>query len=209
MSRGFPCALGQQRWQYHLSLAIIFLTFSAARGQHRGSGDCPTYQTDRAFDGAQAKKIVGATLHLTHALPGRLSYDNITCPTLLFKKDKTFRYQYRSKEGVLTYYDGQYEVTPSSYTAAGHLQLRFQYMNILGSDTRGELKLYVLYATWGKLFTVAACTRPPLDSSSEYLYVLATPDIARAASFAARQMQELQKQAVPHASLLLSVPTTC
>jgi len=210
MSRGFACALRQQFLKLHVSLAIIFIGFAwPAWSQQRGSGDCPSYQTDRTFDAATAEKIGGSTLHLTHALPGRLSYDNITCPTLSFKEDKTFRYQYRTKDGVLTYYDGQYDVTPTSHTAAGHIMMRFQYMNILGSNTRGELRLFVLYSTWGRLFTLAACTRPPLDRTSEYLFVLATQDIATAPAFAAHQKTELMRQGVPYADLLVPVPTTC
>ena len=64
MSRGFTCALRQQFLKLHISLAIIFIVFAwPAWSQQRGSGDCPSYQTDRAFDAATAEKVMKLIVH--------------------------------------------------------------------------------------------------------------------------------------------------
>lgn len=189
-------------------MACLISCGSLVTAQITKTGACPNYQTDRNFDVSTATELYGKTLYFSHTLPNTEDA-NHTCTKITFNSDHTFKYDYVDGDGILTYYDGRWSVFPTTVTNPGTIVLQFQYINILGSDMTGQTTLYALYSTAQKLLTLASCNVQPFNYHKEYLYTLATKEVASIPQYYDLLKSILIYLGTPNSRQLMKVTQDC
>ncbi|KAF2366409.1 hypothetical protein FHG87_002833 [Trinorchestia longiramus] len=201
----------KQNWFKWLCLAVAAGTMTLrheAFAQLSKKGACPNYQTDRKFQLKLIEKVAGHTYYIIHRLPNEREA-NHTCSNIVFNADNSFKYYYVDANGILTYYNGQWTAEPTTLTSPGRISLRFEFIDIMGSDVTGLTELLILWSTGSLLFTTIHCKPGAIGYYEEYMYTLARGELLYLPKFADILESTLINTGTVNSQQLQAVPQTC
>ncbi|KAF2366410.1 Lipocalin/cytosolic fatty-acid binding domain [Trinorchestia longiramus] len=141
---------------------VVVLSAALVMGQHYSTSQCPTMHVKPNFD---PREFLG-TWHIYQQY--RVDAEKgMSCKTVTLKEDGTVKFEFVARSRLIEV-EGSFLVDSDS---AGLLKAKFDYADVLGSDSTGVVVWSILSTDYGSHAVLAACQEGE-ESSKQYLYVL-------------------------------------